>query len=145
MYIIGTVLRQGSEEQEQRYLPKIAAEELRLQAFGVTEPTTGSDTTKLKTRAVRRGNHYVINGQKVWTSRVRHSDLILLLACTTRSTRSNGAPANRIVKRPSPEHPTTTRMRRYHSGYGDQNCLVGANPVICDEKRRGLRDRRSGV
>ena len=83
MYIMGTVLRHGSEEQKQRYLPKIASGELRLQAFGVTEPTTGSDTTKLKTRAVRQGNHYVVNGQKVWTSRARHSDLMLLLARTT--------------------------------------------------------------
>src|ERR1700674_4217119 len=83
MYIMGTLLRHGSEEQKQRYLPKIASGELRLQAFGVTEPTTGSDTTKLKTRAVRQGNHYVINGQKVWTSRARHSDLMLLLARTT--------------------------------------------------------------
>jgi len=83
MYIMGTLLRHGSEEQKQHYLPKIASGELRLQAFGVTEPTTGSDTTKLKTRAVRQGNHYVINGQKVWTSRARHSDLMLLLARTT--------------------------------------------------------------
>jgi acyl-CoA dehydrogenase len=64
MYIMGTVLRHGSEEQKRRYLPKIASGELRLQAFGVTEPTTGSDTTKLKTREVKQGNHYVINGQK---------------------------------------------------------------------------------
>jgi acyl-CoA dehydrogenase len=84
MYIMGTVLRHGSAEQKQRYLPKIATGELRLQAFGVTEPTTGSDTTKLKTRAVRDGNAgYVVNGQKVWTSRARQSDLMLLLARTT--------------------------------------------------------------
>jgi acyl-CoA dehydrogenase len=85
MYIMGTVLRHGSEEQKQRYLPKIATGELRLQAFGVTEPTTGSDTTRLKTRAVRGGNgdHYLVTGQKVWTSRARHSDLMLLLARTT--------------------------------------------------------------
>src|SRR5271169_177921 len=83
MYIMGTVLRHGSEEQKRRYLPKIASGELRLQAFGVTEPTTGSETTKLKTRAVKQGNHYVINGQKVWTSRALHSDLMLLLARTT--------------------------------------------------------------
>src|SRR5579864_3745665 len=83
MYIMGTVLRHGSAEQKERYLPKIASGELRLQAFGVTEPSTGSDTTKLKTRAVREGNHYVVNGQKVWTSRARHSDLMLLLARTT--------------------------------------------------------------
>ena len=84
MYIMGTLLRHGSDEQKRHYLPKIASGELRLQAFGVTEPTTGSDTTKLKTRAVRAGNdHYIVNGQKVWTSRARHSDLMLLLARTT--------------------------------------------------------------
>ena len=83
MYTMGTVLRHGSEAQKQRYLPKIASGELRLQAFGVTEPTTGSDTTKLKTRAVRDGDSYVVNGQKVWTSRALHSDLMLLLARTT--------------------------------------------------------------
>lgn len=83
MYIMGTLLRHGSEEQKRQYLPDIAAGKLRLQAFGVTEPTTGSDTTQLKTRAVRDGNHYVINGQKVWTSRARFSDLMLLLARTT--------------------------------------------------------------
>ena len=83
MYTMGTVLRHGSPEQKDRYLPKIAAGELRLQAFGVTEPTSGTDTTKLKTRAVRDGDGYVINGQKIWTSRALHSDLMLLLARTT--------------------------------------------------------------
>jgi alkylation response protein AidB-like acyl-CoA dehydrogenase len=83
MYIMGTLLRHGSEEQKQKYLPKIASGELRLQAFGVTEPTTGSDTTRLKTRAVRKGDKYVVNGQKVWTSRALHSDLMLLIARTT--------------------------------------------------------------
>ena len=83
MYTMGTVLRHGSDEQKNKYLPRIASGELRLQAFGVTEPTTGTDTTKLKTRAVREGEHYVINGQKVWTSRALHSDLMLLLARTT--------------------------------------------------------------
>jgi acyl-CoA dehydrogenase len=83
MYIMGTLLRHGSEEQKQRYLPGIASGELRLQAFGVTEPTSGSDTTSLKTRAVRDGDHYVVTGQKVWTSRALHSDLMLLLARTT--------------------------------------------------------------
>ena len=84
MYIMGTLLRHGSEEQKQRHLPGIASGELRLQAFGVTEPTTGSDTTQLKTRAEKRGNDkYVVNGQKVWTSRALHSDLMLLLARTT--------------------------------------------------------------
>jgi acyl-CoA dehydrogenase len=83
MYIMGTLLRHGSEEQKRRYLPKIASGELRLQSFAVTEPTTGSDTLKLKTTAVRRGEQYLVNGQKVWTSRVQHSELMLLLARTT--------------------------------------------------------------
>jgi alkylation response protein AidB-like acyl-CoA dehydrogenase len=83
MYTMGTLLRHGSPEQKARFLPPIARGELRLQAFGVTEPTTGTDTTKLKTRAVREGDHYVVTGQKVWTSRALHSDLMLLLARTT--------------------------------------------------------------
>ncbi len=83
MYVMGTVLRHGSDEQKQRYLPRIAKGELRLQSFAVTEPTTGSDTTKLKTTAVKKGDRYIVNGQKVWTSRVQHSDLMLLLARTT--------------------------------------------------------------
>jgi alkylation response protein AidB-like acyl-CoA dehydrogenase len=84
MYIMGTILRHGSEAQKQRYLPKIASGELRLQAFGVTEPTSGTDTLSLRTTARREGNdHYVINGQKIWTSRAEHSDLMLLLARTT--------------------------------------------------------------
>ena len=83
MYIMGTLLRHGSVEQKARYLPQIAAGALRLQSFAVTEPTTGSDTTRLKTTAVRKGDRYVVNGQKVWTSRVQHSDLLLLLARTT--------------------------------------------------------------
>lgn len=92
MYTMGTVLRHGNEAQKQKYLPGIASGELRLQAFGVTEPTTGSDTTQLKTRADKKGNdRYVVNGQKVWTSRVLHSDLMLLLARTT--------PADKVKKR----------------------------------------------
>jgi acyl-CoA dehydrogenase len=83
MYIMGTLLRHGSSAQKEHYLPKIASGELRLQAFAVTEPTTGSDTTQLKTRAVRDGDHYVVNGQKIWTSRALHSDLMLLLARTS--------------------------------------------------------------
>jgi len=83
MYTMGTILRHGSDEQKQKYLPEIAKGSLRLQAFGVTEPSTGSDTTQLKTKAERDGNGYVINGQKVWTSRAAHSDLMLLLARTS--------------------------------------------------------------
>jgi acyl-CoA dehydrogenase len=83
MYIMGTLLRHGSEAQKRAYLPKIASGELRLQAFGVTEPNTGSDTTKLQTTAVRQGDRYVVNGQKMFISRVQQSDLMLLLARTT--------------------------------------------------------------
>jgi len=83
MYNMNTLVRHGSEEQRRTYLPKIAAGELRLQSMGVTEPTTGTDTTKIKTTAVRQGDRYVINGQKVWISRVQHSDLMILLARTT--------------------------------------------------------------
>ncbi len=83
MYIMGTLLRHGSEAQKEKYLPKIATGELRLQAFGVTEPNAGSDTTKLQTTAVRKGDHYIVNGQKMFISRVLQSDLMLLLARTT--------------------------------------------------------------
>src|SRR5262245_29620385 len=83
MYMMGTLLRHGSEEQKRRYLPGIANGSIRFQAFGVTEPTTGSDTTQIKTFARREGDHYVVNGQKVWTSRAHKSDLMLLLVRTT--------------------------------------------------------------
>ena len=91
MYIMGTLLRHGSDEQKQKFLPGIAAGKIRLQAFGVTEPTTGSDTTQLKTRATRDGDGYLVNGQKVWTSRALHSDMMLLLARTT--------PADQVKRR----------------------------------------------
>jgi acyl-CoA dehydrogenase len=83
MYTMGTLLRHGSDAQKREYLPKIAAGELRLQAFGVSEPTTGSDTTQLKTMAVKKGNGYIVRGQKIWISRAEHSDLLLLIARTT--------------------------------------------------------------
>jgi acyl-CoA dehydrogenase len=83
MYTMGTLLRHGSDVQKREYLPKIASGELRLQAFGVSEPTTGSDTTQLKTMAVKRGDRYVVRGQKIWISRAEHSDLLLLIARTT--------------------------------------------------------------
>ncbi|MDO5605642.1 MAG: acyl-CoA dehydrogenase family protein [Paracoccus sp. (in: a-proteobacteria)] len=83
MYNMNTLVRHGSDEQRQRYLPRIASGELRLQSMGVTEPTTGTDTTKIKTTAIRKGDRWVINGQKVWISRVQHSDLMILLARTT--------------------------------------------------------------
>ena len=83
MYNMNTLVRHGSEEQRRRYLPRIASGELRLQSMGVTEPSTGTDTTRIKTRAEKKGDRYVINGQKVWISRVQHSDLMILLARTT--------------------------------------------------------------
>ncbi|KQZ13372.1 MULTISPECIES: acyl-CoA dehydrogenase family protein [unclassified Mesorhizobium] len=91
MYVMGIILRHGNEEQKQRWLPKIASGELRLQAFGVTEPTAGTDTTSIKTTAVREGDHYVVNGQKIWTSRAEHSDLMVLLVRTT--------PKDKVTKR----------------------------------------------
>src|SRR5215475_7661822 len=83
MYTMGTVLRHGSEEQKAKWLPQVASGKLRLQAFGVTEPTSGTDTSSLKTVAKRDGDHYIVNGQKIWTSRAEHSDLMILLARTT--------------------------------------------------------------
>jgi acyl-CoA dehydrogenase len=83
MYNMGTLLRHGSDEQKALYLPRIASGELRLQSMGVTEPTTGTDTTRIRTTAVKRGDRYLVNGQKVWISRVQHSDLMILLARTT--------------------------------------------------------------
>ena len=91
MYTMGTLLRHGSEYQKQKYLPEIAKGNLRLQAFGVTEPTSGSDTTSLKCNAITKGDFYYINGQKIWTSRAEHSDLLLLLARTT--------PKEKVAKR----------------------------------------------
>jgi len=91
MYNMNTLIRHGSQEQKKSYLPKIATGELRLQAMGVTEPTTGTDTTKIKTTAVKRADRYVVNGQKVWISRVQHSDLMILLARTT--------PLNQVKKK----------------------------------------------
>jgi len=91
MYVMGTVLRHGSDAQKQRYLPAVASCDLRLQAFGVTEPTSGTDTTSLRTFASREGDYYVVNGQKIWTSRAEYSDLMLLLARTT--------PRDQVAKR----------------------------------------------
>ena len=91
MYNMGTLLRHGSEAQKRDYLPKIASGQLRLQSMAVTEPTTGTDTTKLKTTAIRRGDRYIVSGQKVWISRLQHSDLMILLARTT--------PVNQVARK----------------------------------------------
>ena len=113
MYNMGTLLRHGSDAQKRRYLPAIAHGDLRLQSMGVTEPTTGSDTTSLKTTAVRKGDRYVINGQKVWTSRVQHSDLMILLARTTPiaavSRRSEGMSVFLVDLREAVGHGLTVR------------------------------------
>ncbi|MFL5286665.1 MAG: acyl-CoA dehydrogenase family protein [Rhodopila sp.] len=110
MYIMGTLLRHGSEAQKKEYLPAIASGKLRLQAFGVTEPTTGSDTTQLKTRAVRDGDSYIVNGQKVWTSRAMHSDMMLLLARTTS--------ADKVKKRSDGLSVFLVDMREMNQGKG---------------------------
>ncbi len=110
MYIMGTLLRHGSEAQKRQYLPEIAAGRIRLQAFGVTEPTTGSDTTQLKTRAVRDGDSYLVTGQKVWTSRAMHSDMMLLLART--------APADKVKKRSDGLSVFLVDIRQRNTGQG---------------------------
>jgi acyl-CoA dehydrogenase len=116
MYIMGTILRHGSPEQKKRYLPKIATGELRLQAFGVTEPTSGTDTTALRTFARREGDKYVVNGQKIWTSRAEHSDLMLLLARTTPrdqvKKRTDGLSTLLVDMRQAKDHGLTIRPIR---------------------------------
>ena len=128
MYIMGTVLRHGSEEQKRSYLPAIASGELRLQAFGVTEPTSGTDTLSLRTTAVKDGNSgYMVNGQKIWTSRAEHSDLMLLLARTT--------PREKVEKRTD----GSLRVhRRYARGAGQRprNQAHSHHDQPCDH--RGL-------
>ena len=113
MYIMGTLLRHGSEEQKKKYLPGIASGELRLQAFGVTEPGSGTDTTSIRTFAKREGDEYVVNGQKVWTSRAEHSDLMLLLARTTQkdevTKRTDGLSVFLVDLRKSLNHGVTIR------------------------------------
>jgi len=129
MYTMGTVLRHGSEAQKRKYLPGIASGELRLQAFGVTEPTTGSDTTQLKTRAEKKGNdRYVVNGQKVWTSRVLHSDLMLLLARTTPADkvrkRSEGLSVFLVDLREAQEHGKGVEIRKIDAMLNHNACEV---------------------
>ena len=113
MYIMGTLLRHGSKEQKKKYLPGIASGELRLQAFGVTEPGSGTDTTSIRTFAKREGDEYVVNGQKVWTSRAEHSDLMLLLARTTPkdevTKRTDGLSVFMVDLRKSLNHGVTIR------------------------------------
>src|ERR1700732_567830 len=147
MYIMGTILRHGSLKQKQEYLPKIATGELRLQAFGVTEPTSGTDTTSLRTFAKREGDHYVVNGQKVWTSRAEHSDLMLLLARTTprdqAKRRTDGLSTFIVDMRATVGHGMTIRPIRTMMNHNSteiffDNMIVPAENLV-GEEGRGFR------
>ena len=144
MYIMGTLLRHGSEEQKRAYLPKIATGELRLQAFGVTEPTTGTDTTQTRTKAEKDGNEYVVNGQKVWTSRALHSDLMLLLARTTTADqvekRVDGISVFLVDLRDAVGNgceikPLDAMINHNTTEVFFDNCRIPANALIGDEGR----------
>ncbi len=147
MYVMGTLLRHGSDEQKQQWLPKIASGELRLQAFGVTEPNSGSDTTRLRTTAVRNGDEYVVSGQKVFISRVEHSDLMLLLARTTPldqiQRRSEGLSVFLVDLRDAPREHLTVQplemMINHHttSVFFDGLAVPSAN--LIGEEGRGFR------
>ncbi|HEY8289267.1 MAG TPA: acyl-CoA dehydrogenase family protein, partial [Acetobacteraceae bacterium] len=142
MYIVGTILRHGTDAQKRTYLPKIATGELRLQAFGVTEPTSGTDTTSLRTFARKEGDHYVVNGQKVWTSRAEHSDLMLLLARTTprdqAKRRTDGLSTFIVDMRAAVGHGMTIRPLRTMMNHNSteiffDNMIVPAANLIGDE------------
>jgi len=147
MYTMGTLLRHGSAEQKQAYLPKIASGELRLQAFGVTEPTTGSDTTQLKTTAVRKGDRYVVRGQKVFISRAEHSDLLLLVARTTPieqvKKRSDGLSVLLVDLRAAVGHGLTIRPLRTMMNHATTELFFDDLEVPADalvgEEGRGFR------
>jgi acyl-CoA dehydrogenase len=153
MYTMGTVLRHGSAEQKARYLPGIARGELRLQAFGVTEPSSGTDTLSLRTTAVRDGAHYVINGQKIWTSRAEHSDLMLLLARTTpreqATSRTAGLSVFLVDMREARDHGLTIRPIRTMMNHATtevffENMRVPADNLIGNEGE-GFRYILSGM
>ena len=122
MYNMGTLLRHGSKAQKEFYLPKIASGDLRLQSMGVTEPSTGTDTTKIKTTAVKKGDRYVINGQKVWISRVQHSDWMILLARTT--------PLNDVKKKTEGMSIFMVDLRLAEKTLSTQNCQRRAAPAV---------------
>jgi acyl-CoA dehydrogenase len=147
MYIMGTILRHGSEEQKRAYLPRIATGELRLQAFGVTEPTSGTDTTALRTFARREGDRYIVNGQKVWTSRAEHSDLMLLLARTTpreqAKSRTQGLSTFIVDMREAVGHGMTIRPIRTMMNHNSteiffDNVVVPARNLV-GEEGKGFR------
>ena len=153
MYIMGALLRHGSDAQKAAYLPKIARGELRLQAFGVTEPTSGTDTLSLKTFARRDGDDYVVNGQKIWTSRVEHSDLMLLLARTTERdaaiSRTDGLSVFILDMRDALDsgltiRPIETMMNHSTTEVFFDNVRVSAKNLIGDEGK-GFRYILSGM
>jgi acyl-CoA dehydrogenase len=153
MYTMGTLLRHGSSEQKKQYLPGIARGELRLQAFGVTEPTSGTDTLSLRTTAVRDGNHYVVNGQKIWTSRAEHSDLMVLLARTApreqAQSRAAGLTVFLVDMRKAKGHGLTIRPIRTMMNHATtevfiENLRVPADAVIGREGE-GFRYILSGM
>jgi alkylation response protein AidB-like acyl-CoA dehydrogenase len=153
IYTMGTVLRHGSTEQKARYLPGIARGELRLQAFGVTEPSSGTDTLSLRTTAVRDGDHYVIDGQKIWTSRAEHSDLMLLLARTTpreqATSRTAGLSVFLVDMREAKGHGLTIRPIRTMMNHATtelffENMRVPAENLIGNEGE-GFRYILSGM
>jgi acyl-CoA dehydrogenase len=153
MYTMGTVLRHGSAEQKERYLPAIARGELRLQAFGVTEPTSGTDTLGLRTTATRDGDHYIVNGQKIWTSRAEHSDLMLLLARTApreqAASRTTGLSVFLVDMREVKGNGLTIRPIRTMMNHGTteiflENMRVPADSLIGNEGE-GFRYILSGM
>ena len=153
MYTMGTVLRHGSEEQKARYLPSIADGSIRLQAFGVTEPTSGTDTISLRTTAVRDSDRYIVNGQKIWTSRAEHSDLMLLLCRTTSvdkvAKRSEGLSVFLIDMREIPEsqltiRPVDTMMNHSTTEVYFENMVIPADSLI-GEEGKGFRYILSGM
>jgi acyl-CoA dehydrogenase len=153
MYVMGTLLRHGSEEQKKKYLPAIARGELRLQAFAVTEPTTGSDTTQIKTLAVREGNKYVVKGQKIWISRAEHSDLMLLVARTTPleqvKKRSEGLSVLLVDLRKAVEHGLTIRPIRTMMNHATTEVFFDDVEVpvenLIGEEGRGFRYLLDGL
>ena len=153
MYIMGALVRHGNEAQKKTYLPQIASGKLRLQAFGVTEPTSGTDTTSIKTFATRDGDHYVVNGQKIWTSRAEHSDLMLLLARTTPkdqvAKRTDGLSVFLLDMRQARDHgltiqPIRTMMNHATTEVFFDNVRIPAENLI-GEEGKGFRYILSGM
>ncbi len=153
LYVMGTLLRHGSQQQKEKYLPGIAAGDLRLQAFGVTEPTSGTDTTSIRTFARREGDEYVVNGQKVWTSRAEHSDLMILLARTTKKEevekKTDGISTFIVDMRKIPKEqmqirPIRTMMNHNSTEIFFENMRIPADALI-GEEGKGFRYILTGM